>query len=232
MKRKPFVTKPLMGLVFGICLSCLVLASPLYPGALAQPAVNPDKASTEKASQAPSTPGHQTASPEGPVAGSTKSTAGLTAEQRLSQMEETLRSIQVTGERSEVRSYENKMMGREMIRWVKWVVAVLVGIGVGFPILLYVLSRRRVLGSSPFSPDIADTLVAVEERQAKLANILREIQGEIDYLHSMSVPDLKKLIDQAEKYIKQNEKELEKAGLARKPAAEGTPTASEAGKPA
>jgi len=146
-------------------------------------------------------------------------------------VEETLRSIKVTGERSEVRSYENKMMARELIRYVKWVVAVLVGIGVGFPILLYVLSRRRVLGSSPFSPDIADTLVAVEERQAKLANILREIQGEIDYLHSMSVPDLKKLIDQAERYIKQNEKELEKAGIGgRKSGPERTPTPEEAGK--
>jgi len=31
----------------------------------------------------------------------------------------------------------------------------------------------------------------------------------------MSVPDLKDLIQQAENYLKQNEKDLEKAGIAR-----------------
>lgn len=228
MRTKPFVTEPLMRLVFGICLSCLVLAvlACPVPAVQAQSPGAREDVSTEPASQVPLTPGHQAA-----AAGGEKSAAGLTPEERLNQVEETLRSIKTTGERSEVRSYENKMMARELIRYVKWVVAVLLGIGVGFPILLWVLSRRRVLGSSPFSPDIVDTLVAVEERQAKLANILREIQGEIDYLHSMSVPDLKKLIDQAERYIKQNEKELEKAGLGGRKSGPGrTPTAEEADK--
>jgi hypothetical protein len=54
--------------------------------------------------------------------------------------------------------------------------------------------------------------LTVEERQAKLANILKEIQSEVDYLHTMSVPDLKGLIAQAEKYLEQNERDLEKAG--------------------
>ncbi len=56
------------------------------------------------------------------------------------------------------------------------------------------------------------TLLLVEERQAKLANLLREIQVEIDYMENMSAPDLKKLIEQAEKYLKQNEKDLRETG--------------------
>ena len=74
------------------------------------------------------------------------------------------------------------------------------------------MSRKRILGLSGLSTEVAATLLVIEERQAKLANILKEIQGEIDYLHTMSVPDLKNLIQQAESYLKQNEEDLEKAG--------------------
>ena len=133
----------------------------------------------------------------------------IDAEQRLQGMEETLQDLWE-------RSLYNKLMGNQMIKLVRTAVIILVVIAIGFPLTLVFLGRRRILGPWNVTSDLPATLVAVEERQAKLANILREIQSEIDYIHSMSVPDLKKLIDQAEKYIEQNEKDLEKAGLAPK----------------
>jgi hypothetical protein len=85
-------------------------------------------------------------------------------------------------------------------------------IAVAFPLTIWLLSRKRILGLSGMSSELATTLLIIEERQAKLAIILKEIQGEIDYLHTMSVPDLKNLIQQAENYLKQNETDLENAG--------------------
>jgi hypothetical protein len=116
---------------------------------------------------------------------------------------------------SERRSYENKMMARELLRYVKVMTIILAVTAVGFPLAMWLLSRKRLLGLSGLSGEVAATLLVVEERQAKLANILKDLQGEIDYLHTMSVPDLKNLIQQAEKYLKQNEQDLEKAGLAK-----------------
>jgi hypothetical protein len=98
------------------------------------------------------------------------------------------------------------------------VIAVILGcIAVGFPLTVWLMSRKRILGLSGLSDEVSSTLVLVEERQAKLANILREIQSEIDYLHTMSAPDLKNLIQQAENYLKQNETDLQKTGGKRKP---------------
>lgn len=114
--------------------------------------------------------------------------------------------------RAEERSLDIKMMSRELIGYVKLVVVVLVAIALVFPLTIWVMSKKRILGLSGLSPELAATLLVVEERQAKLANILKEIQGEIDYLHTMSVPDLKNLIQQAENYLKQNETDLEKTG--------------------
>jgi hypothetical protein len=110
------------------------------------------------------------------------------------------------------RSYEIKMMARELIGYIRIMVAVLVVIAVGFPLTIWLMSRRRLIGLSGLSGEVTATLVLVEERQAKLANILKDIQNEIDYLHTMSVPDLKNLIQQAETYLKQNEKDLELVG--------------------
>jgi hypothetical protein len=128
-----------------------------------------------------------------------------TMEQRIEEMEKALN-------KTEERSYDNKMMARELISYVKLVVAVLVAIALVFPLTIWVMSKKRILGLSGLSPELATTLLVVEERQAKLAVILKEIQGEIDYLHTMSVPDLKNLIQQAENYLKQNETDLGKAG--------------------
>ncbi len=135
-------------------------------------------------------------------------------ETRMHQLEKILPSIKTTGEMAEERSFDNKLMSRELIRYVKVMVIVLILIAIGFPLIIWLLSRRRILGLSGLSTEVAATVVLVEERQAKLANILKDIQGEIDYLHTMSVPDLKDLIQQAENYLKQNEKDLEKAGIA------------------
>lgn len=115
--------------------------------------------------------------------------------------------------RQERRSYEIKMMSREIVRLNKYVVIVLAIIAISFPMSLWLLSRRRLIGLSGLSSEVAATLLVVEERQAKLANILKEIQGEMDYLHTMSVPDLKKLIEKAEQYIQENEQDLAKSGL-------------------
>lgn len=123
--------------------------------------------------------------------------------------------------RAEIRSYENKMMARQLIRLVRWVIGILLVIAVLISLSLWMLGRQRAVPQSDLSAEITSTLVAVEERQAKLTNILREIQQEIDYIHSMSVPDLKKLIEQAERYIEQNEKDLGSAAAARKAAGKG-----------
>ncbi|MBI5252027.1 MAG: hypothetical protein HY912_21240 [Desulfomonile tiedjei] len=140
----------------------------------------------------------------------------LSAEERVEQMEKTLQSIKDTSEKSEERSYQNKMMARELIGYVKIMVVVLVVIALSFPFIVWLLSKKRILGLSGLSQEVSATLLVVEERQAKLANILKEVQGEIDYLHTMSVPDLKNLIKQAETYLEQNEKDLGKAGRDKK----------------
>jgi hypothetical protein len=132
-------------------------------------------------------------------------------ETRISHIEETLESIKGTGKAAEERSFFNKMMAIEMVKLVRIAVAVLVFMAAGIPIGFWLLlGQRKRAGASTVSDEMASTLVAVEERQARLAAILRDIQSEIDFVHSMSVPDLRKLIDQAEKYIQQNEKDLDK----------------------
>ena len=136
----------------------------------------------------------------------------VTQEARIEEIEKTLQSIKVTGEKAEERSYFNKMLGAELIKYLRLMVIALIVIAVGFPVIIWLLSRKRILGLSGLSTEVAATLLVIEERQAKLANILKEIQGEIDYLHTMSVPDLKNLIQQAESYLKQNEEDLEKTG--------------------
>jgi DNA polymerase/3'-5' exonuclease PolX len=135
----------------------------------------------------------------------------LDLETRITHIEKTLESIKGTGKAAEERSLFNKVMAIEMVKLVRIAVAVLVFMAAGIPVGFWLLlTQRKRLGPASPSDEITATLVAVEERQAKLAGILRDIQSEIDFLHSMSVPDLRKLIDQAEKYIQQNEKDLEK----------------------
>ncbi|HTY22123.1 MAG TPA: hypothetical protein VMC85_03280 [Desulfomonilaceae bacterium] len=141
-----------------------------------------------------------------------KGDSGSITDQRIQQLEQVLESIRITGEKAESRSSFIKMVSYELVSYLRWIVAALIAIAVCFPVTIWLMSRKRILGLSGFSDELAATLLMVEERQAKLANILKEIQGEVDYLHTMSVPDLKSLIAQAEKYLEQNERDLEKAG--------------------
>ncbi len=140
---------------------------------------------------------------------------GLTPEQRVERIENILESIKQTGERTEDRSYYNKMVSRELVAYIKIMILVLLLIALTFPLTIWFMSRKRLLGLSGLSSELAATLLVIEERQAKLANILKDVQTEIDYLHTLSVPDLKNLIQQAEAYLKQNEQDLVKVGLNR-----------------
>ncbi len=140
-----------------------------------------------------------------------------TTEQRIEQIEEMLRQIKDTGEKAEDRSYYTKMLARELVGYVRITVGVLIAIAIIFPLTIWLISKKRLLGLSGLSQEVSATLLVVEERQAKLATILKEVQGEIDYLHSMSVPDLKNLIQQAEKYLEQNEKDLANTSRPKQP---------------
>ncbi len=138
-------------------------------------------------------------------------------ENRFEQIEKTLQSIKVTGEKAEDRSYFNKLASYEVIKYLKLMVLLLVFIALGFPIAVWLLNKSSFSRTPGKSQELAETLLTIEERQAKLANILKEIQGEIDYLHTMSAPDLKNLIQQAESYLKLNESDLQKAGSKQDP---------------
>jgi len=210
----------------GIRISCLVLIALWCPAAGAGDRHYPDNASSLVGAQSGTSPGILVIAQK-PVAGNTsKPGPPPTEAERHKEIDNILRSIKATAEASESRSYQNKMMAREMIRLVRAAVIILVVIAVVFPISIWILARSRRRALPGVSSEVAETLLVVEERQAKLATVLKEIQGEIDYLHSMSVPDLKKLIEQAEKYIEQNEKDLEKAGVMKTSADEdsGKPT--------
>ena len=106
------------------------------------------------------------------------------------------------------------MMSIELVRYVRIMVGVLIAIAILFPLTLWLLSKKRLIGLSGLSTEVTATLLMVEERQTKLASLLREIQQEIDYMQNMSGPDLKKLIEQAEKYLNQNERDLKTTGAA------------------
>lgn len=131
-------------------------------------------------------------------------------EERLARIERTLVLIEETVKKAEDRSFYNKMASREIVGYVKLTVVVLAIIAAIFPLTIWFLSRRRILGLSGLSSEMAATLLLVEERQAKLAALLKEMQSEIDYLHSVPSPDLKNLVHQAEGLVRKNEADLKK----------------------
>jgi hypothetical protein len=139
----------------------------------------------------------------------------MTLDQRIVHIEDMLNSMKPmieTLRRAEERTYFTKLLSYELVGYLKVMVVALVAIAFVFPLTIWWMSRKRILGLSSLSDEVSATLVIVEERQAKLATILKDVQSEIDYVQSMSVPDLKNLIAQAEKYLKQNATDLEKAG--------------------
>jgi hypothetical protein len=132
----------------------------------------------------------------------------IALDDRIAMIEKALSELNRIQQMDENRGYQIKMMARELIRYVRVVVFVLVAIAIVFPFCFWLLGRRGLDGQS----QMASTLLAVEERQAKLTNIFKDLQDEIDVLHTLSAPDLKKLIAQAEKYLEQNETDLGKTG--------------------
>ena len=139
-------------------------------------------------------------------------TSSASVENRFEKIEKTLESIRVTGEKAEDRSYFNKLVSFEVFRYLKVMVALLILIALGFPLAIWLMTKSSSFQSSARSQDLAETLLTIEERQAKLAHILKDIQGEIDYLQTLSAPDLKNLIQKAENYLKLNEQDLKQAG--------------------
>lgn len=69
-----------------------------------------------------------------------------TTEDRVRAIEQVLQEVKKTGKIAEIRSYQNKMMARELVRLVRWAVVVLVVIAAGFPVIIWLLSRKRILG--------------------------------------------------------------------------------------
>ncbi len=131
-------------------------------------------------------------------------------EERLARIEKKLLLVEETVKKAEDRSFYNKMASREMLGYAKITVVVLVIIAAIFPLTIWFLSRRRILGLSGLSSEMAATLLLVEERQTKLVALLKEMQSEIDYLHSLPSPDLKNLVHQAEGLVRKNEADLKK----------------------
>lgn len=171
------------------------------------------------AAEAPSSPETSVAATAPPPS---QSAAAWPSEERIKSVEQTLDSMNRTLQKAEERSYDNKIYARELISYVKLVVLVLLAIAMVFPLTLWWLSRRRLIGLSGLSQEVAATLLVVEERQAKLATVLKQLQEEIDYMHTLSVPDLKNLIQQAENYLKQSQADIEKAGGKRGPRGSGS----------
>ncbi len=64
-------------------------------------------------------------------------------EKRIEKIEKTLESIRITGEKAEDRSYFNKLMSLELVRYVKIMVIVLIVIAIGFPLTLWLLSKKK-----------------------------------------------------------------------------------------
>lgn len=139
-------------------------------------------------------------------------TSSASIENRFEKIEKTLESIRFTGEKAEDRSYFNKLVSFEVFKYLKVMVALLILIALGFPLAIWLMTKSSSFQSSARSQDLAETLLTIEERQAKLAHILKDIQSEIDYLQTLSAPDLKNLIQKAENYLKLNEQDLKQAG--------------------
>ncbi|MBI5569819.1 MAG: hypothetical protein HY914_07740 [Desulfomonile tiedjei] len=165
------------------------------------------------AEEPPAVPGVSEPAGTGPSDRPARVGAALTVDQRLEQMDANLNKIYSTVHMAEVRSYQNKMMSLELIRLIRAIAVVLVVIALVFPATIWLISKKRLLGLSGLSDEVTATLLLVEERQAKLANLMKEIQSEMDYVQSLSAPDLKNLVQQAEKYLEQNRRDLESIGL-------------------
>jgi hypothetical protein len=129
-------------------------------------------------------------------------------ETRMKRIEDTIRDIQVTGQKAESRTYFVKETGYQIINLIRIAVGILILIAAGVPLVIWIFTRRGLLDFSGHSSRMSDALVEVEERQAKLVSIFKDLQDEIEILNASSAPDLKRLVERASQYIEQNEKDL------------------------
>ncbi len=121
---------------------------------------------------------------------------------------EQARLLKEAAERADERTRIIKIMTRELIDLMKFVVIILLVIALGFPLGIWWLGRKRLLDFSGRSSGLASALVEVEERQAKLLGIFKDLQDEMEFLNVASAPDLKGLVERAKLYIENNEGDL------------------------
>jgi hypothetical protein len=136
-------------------------------------------------------------------------------DERIERIENVLQGVSRIGKIAESRSLENKIMAREQKRLAIGILLVLMTIALIFPFTIWLLSRKRLLGLSGLSDEVAATILVVEERQAKLARILEEMQSELDEEYARTSPDLKNLMEQAKKFLDENKRDLERVGSGR-----------------
>ncbi len=191
------------------CLACVLLVLLILSAAFQGQAW---------AQQKPPVGGEISSSTDGPVPASFRKEESdfLTSlDDRIKKMENVLQGISRIGKISESRSLDNKIMAREQRRLAIGILIVLMIIALIFPLTIWLLSRKRLLGLSGLSDEVAATILVVEERQAKLASILEEIQTELDEGYARTGPDLKNLMDQAKKFLEENKRDLERVGSGR-----------------
>ena len=136
-------------------------------------------------------------------------------DERIEKIESVLHGISRIAKLAESRTLDNKLMGREQKRLAISILIVLIFIALIFPLTIWLLSRKRLLGLSGLSDEVAATILVVEERQAKLASILEEMQTEFDEEYARTSPDMKNLMVQAKKFLDENKRDLERVGSGR-----------------
>lgn len=175
--------------------------------------------------------GQQTRQSGGEISSSTDPTAPAALKQeenkflssldeRIKKMGEVLDGISRVSRIAESRSLENKILAREQRRLAFGILIVLMCIALIFPLTIWLLSKKRLLGLSGLSDEVAATILVVEERQARLARILEEMQFELDEEYAQPSPDLKNLMDQAKKFLEENKRDLERVGSGRSAASD------------
>jgi hypothetical protein len=136
-------------------------------------------------------------------------------DERIERIEKALQGMSKIGKLAESRTLENKILAREQKRLAISILIVLIAIALIFPLTIWLLSKKRLLGLSGLSDEVAATILVVEERQAKLASILEDMQAEFDEEYARTSPDMKNLMEQAKKFLDENKRDLERVGSGR-----------------
>jgi hypothetical protein len=186
----------------------LILCATFHGQALAQqaPATGSEMGSAVSTTTKPSTP-------EGIKNEEKAFLASL--DERIERIEKALQGMSKIGKLAESRTLENKILAREQKRLAISILIVLIAIALIFPLTIWLLSKKRLLGLSGLSDEVAATILVVEERQAKLASILEDMQAEFDEEYARTSPDMKNLMEQAKKFLDENKRDLERVGSGR-----------------